>query len=59
MNSIRDKVVEAQVIAKDATTQVAAMINQDNLDPEQLKKLRKRLDELTDVLNNIDEDKLE
>jgi DNA repair ATPase RecN len=58
MTNIRDKVVEAQVIAKDATTQVAAMINQDNLDPQQLKKLRDRLEELTDVLNTIDEDQL-
>ena len=59
MNNVRDKIVEAQVIAKDAATQVAAMINQDNLDPQQLKKLRKRLEELTDVLNNIDEDQLD
>lgn len=59
MSNTRDKIVEAQVIAKDATTQVAAMINQDNLDPKQLKKLRQRLEELTDVLNNINEDQLE
>ena len=59
MNNVRDKIVEAQVIAKDATTQVSAMINQDNLDPQQLKKLRERLEELTDVLNNIDEDQFE
>ena len=59
MNNVRDKIVEAQVIAKDATTQVSAMINQDNLDPKQLKKLRERLEELTDVLNNINEDQLE
>jgi predicted house-cleaning noncanonical NTP pyrophosphatase (MazG superfamily) len=59
MNNVRDKIVEAQVIAKDATTQVSAMINQDNLDPKQLKKLRERLEELTDVLNNIDEDQFE
>ena len=59
MSNARDKIVQAQVIAKDATTQVAAMINQDNLDPQQLKKLRERLEELTDVLNNIDEDQME
>ena len=59
MSNVRDKIVEAQVIAKDATTQVSAMISQDNLDPKQLKKLRERLEELTNVLNNIDEDQLE
>lgn len=58
MSDIHDKVVEAQVIAKDATTQVAAMMNQDNLDPQQLKKLRNRLEELTNVLNSINEDKI-
>ena len=49
-----DKIVEAQVLAKDATTQVSAMINQDNLDPDELKKLKERLEELTQVLNGID-----
>ena len=56
MQEPRDKIVEAQVLAKDATTQVSAMINQDNLDPSELKKLKERLDELSQVLNSIDEE---
>lgn len=56
MQEPRDKIVEAQTLAQDATTQVSAMLNQDNLDPDQLEKLRDRLKKLTDVLTSINEE---
>ena len=57
-DQIHDKIVEAQVIATDASTHVSAMLNQDNINAEQLKKLQDRLEQLTKVLNAIDEDKV-
>lgn len=57
-DQIHDKIVEAQVIAKDATTHVSVMLNQDNINAEQLKKLQDRLEQLSEVLNAIDEDRI-
>ncbi len=55
-DQIHDKVVEAQVIAKDTTAHVSAMLNQDNINSGELEKLQDRLEELTQVLRSMNED---
>ena len=56
MKATKDKIVEAQVIAKDTVTEVSAMINQHDISKDKLFHLHKRLKELSEVLNSIDED---
>lgn len=59
MKDVKDKIVEAQVIAKDAVTEVSAMINQHDITKDNLLHLHKRLKELSQVLNRINEDQAE
>lgn len=44
------------MIAKDAVAEVSAMINQDDITKDNLSHLHKRLQELSEVLNAINED---
>ena len=55
-DQLHDKIVEAQSLAKNAITSVSAMINQNNADPEELKKVQDRLHQLSELLDNINED---
>ena len=58
MNEPHDKIVEAQSLAKNAIASVSAMLNQNNMDPEELEKLQHRLHQLSELLDNINEDKV-
>lgn len=55
---LHDKIVEAQSLAKNSIATVSAMINQNNADPEELKKVQDRLHELSELLDNINEDRV-
>lgn len=57
MNNAHDTIVQAQVIAKDTVAAVSAMLNQDDISRDKLEHLQTRLEELTELLNSIDEDK--
>jgi len=56
MKEAKDQIVQAQVIAKDAVAEVSAMINQHDISKDKLFHLHKRLKELSEVLNAINED---
>ena len=55
MSRQHDKIVEAQVMAQDSVAHISAMLNQESLEPEKLEKLRERLEQLSQLLNSIDE----
>ena len=53
---LHDKIVEAQSLAKNSIASVSAMLNQKHSDPEDLEKLQDRLQQLSELLDNINED---
>ena len=55
-DQLHDKIVEAQSLAKNAIASVSAMINQDSADPDELKTVRDRLHQLSELLDTINED---
>lgn len=55
-DELHDKIVEAQSLAKNAVASVSAMLNQDNMDTDELAKLQDRLQQLSELLDNINED---
>ena len=55
-DQLHDKIVEAQSLAKNCIASVSAMLNQNNLDAEELDKVRDRLHQLSELLDNINED---
>lgn len=59
MKDQNEKITSAQAIANDIIAEISAMINQDNVTKEYLKKLKERVHELSDMLNSIKTDKMD
>lgn len=56
MSDVKEKIIISQTIAGDLIAEVSAMLNQENFEKEDLQSVHKRLQELSNTLNEIPTD---